>query len=215
MNKFNLKQLTLAGNQSALLSVTMSRILIAAAFIFSYGEIHAQTIFQPISPTIYISKFSCGFQGRLSLNSPTALEPGRYQTSFAMFNPNRNPLGNVSVFASISGQPAVPVKSLSLPAFGSGLVNCADIFSAFGVNGTPNAVVGFIYVRRSQSDLDVQTTYSRSVPEGASIDVERVEPRKMDFSRSQSVPGGASIDVERAEPPKMDFPRQILLRENQ
>ncbi len=184
MNKFNMKQSTLAGNKSALFSVTMSRILIAAAFVFSNGEIHAApSLFQPLSPTIYISKFSCGFQGRLSLNSPTALEPGRYQTSFAMFNPNRNPLGNVSVFASISGQPAVPVKSLSLAAFGSGLVNCADIFSAFGVNGTPNAVVGFIYVRRSQPDLDVQTTYSRSVPGGASIDVERVEPRKMDFSR--------------------------------
>lgn len=193
MNTFNMRQAVLAAPQSGLMSLTMKRMLIAVVFLFSCGEIQALEIIQPLSPTIYISKFSCGFQGRLSLNSPTDLEPGRYQTSFAIFNPNTYSRGNITVFASITGQPAVPVETLTLPAFGSGSINCSDLFSAFGVNGTPNAVVGFIYVRRSQVDLEIQTTYSRSIPEGASIDVERIEPRMMSFSRFLSLEKNQSL----------------------
>ncbi len=156
----------------------MARLLITAACFFVSGNTHARTAFQPISPQIYVSKFSCGFQGLQSVNSPTDLEAGRYQTSVAIFNTGANPLSNISIFASIPGQSAVQVDRLSIPGYGAGMINCADLFSAFGVNGSPNAIVGFIYVRRLQNDLEIQTTFTRSVSGGASIDVENIEPRQ-------------------------------------
>jgi len=178
MNTFNSKQSALTTNLNAGFSATINRLLIASAFLFCFGEVQARTIFQPRSSLTYISKFSCGFQGRQSVNSPTNLEAGRYQTSFAVFNPGANALTNISVFASIPGQPAVQVDALSIPGLGTGLVNCADLFSAFGVIGSPNVVVGFIYIKRLQNDLEIQTTFTRSVTGGASVDVERIEPRE-------------------------------------
>lgn len=145
--------------------------------LFLCGESSARTLIAGASQ-IYVTKFICGLQGQSGLNSNTDVEAGRYQTSVAMFNPNNNALTNVVVNASIPGNPAVFVNSLTIPPSGTALINCRDILSSLGVIGAPNAVVGFISVKRAVNDLEMQTTYTRTVPGGATIDVERIEPRQ-------------------------------------
>lgn len=189
MYKSNMNQARLAYDQRSLLSVELTRLLIATILLLllPMGNIHAQVV--QLNRTIYISKFTCGNQTQFSITSPTPLEPGRYSTSFAVFNPNTNPLSGLSAFSSIPGQSNVLVRTFNLPSFGTALIDCSDILNTFGVSGTPNAVVGYIYVRRGQDDLEVQTTFSRTAVVsrgvGAAIDVEKVEPRPVRLLKRQ------------------------------
>lgn len=142
------------------------------------GESSAQTLIASRMIHVYGSKFICGLQGQSGINSDTDVEAGRYQTSVGMFNPNNHTLSNVAVFASIPGNPAVFVDTVTILPSGTALINCKKILNALFQNGTPRAVVGFISVKRTVDDLEMQTTYTRTVPGGATIDVEHIEPRQ-------------------------------------
>ncbi|NHN38194.1 hypothetical protein G8764_12875 [Pseudomaricurvus alcaniphilus] len=142
---------------------------------------------------LYAAPFSCGAQRALSVNLPTTLETGQYATSFSAFNASSTTTGVISVFAALPGAAPVFVESYSLPGYGNATTDCADIIAALGVIGVPDAVVGYVHLLRATDDLEVYTTYSRTASSnggaqatpvaGASVDVERVEPRLVEIKR--------------------------------
>lgn len=180
------------------LATGMSRLLMAAAITLTAVPVCAQPPqkilsvqgIQKLSPTLYSSTFICGSQTQLSVNTPVKVEPGRYSTELAIFNPSSTPLGTVSVFVSTENDTAVPVDSFKLEAFESKETGCEAIFDALGALPVPDATVGYIYVMRFQDDLEVQAVFSRTTQssdgathQGAAIDVERIHPRQTFFNR--------------------------------
>jgi hypothetical protein len=66
------------------------------------------------------------------------------------------------------------------------------LLAALGVIATPNAVLGYVHLLRQTDDVEVQATYTRTANSsgepvstpvgGASVDVERIEPRVIEIT---------------------------------
>jgi hypothetical protein len=155
-----------------------------------FAPAHAQIV-----RTLYAAKFTCGAQGARSTNLPTPLETGTYAFDLGVFNASSTPSNTVSVFAALPGDRPVFVESFSLPAYGNESTDCAEILDALGVLATPNAVLGYVHLLRQTDDVEVQAVYTRTASSngapastpvgGASVDVERIEPRVIEITLSR------------------------------
>jgi len=171
-----------------------ARILVLGAFalvglsgiagsLWPAGEAHAQT---QLARTTYLAKLQCGSQGVLALSQQQPLEAGVYGTSYTIFNPDPNNPRTVTVQASLAGAQtgAMSIKTETIPPLETMSVRCAEVLPVFGVLGTPNAVVGSLFVIRNTDDVEVRVGYterslgSNAANGGVSTDVERVAPRQ-------------------------------------
>lgn len=172
-------------------TIVAAWVAVMAIGASAFAPAHAQIV-----RTLYAAKFTCGAQGALSTNSPTPLETGTYAFDLGVFNASSTPSNTISVFAALPGDTPVFVESYSLPAYGNESTDCAEILSALGVIATPNAVLGYVHLLRQTDDVEVQATYTRTASTngapastpvgGASVDVERIEPRVIEITLALS-----------------------------
>lgn len=188
MNETTIRQLSVRQSRRIDLQAGMAMfIAIAVLSCLPVSDSHAQIL--QLARNVYTSKFTCGSQRPSSVNLPTPLEPGRYATSFALFNPTTIALSNIRVSVSIPNQPNVAIDSVSLAPLETALFDCGDILNRLGVLPVPDAVVGHIYATHSSGEIEVQPTFTRTTRlsdgagEGAAMDVEKISPRQINLLR--------------------------------
>ena len=207
----------------AALSTTLVSALAVAPI--SSAQLSPKPVIRPFPNAVYTAKFVCGFQQGISrpqVNSglgaapplPTRVQPnypdfqpGNYSSALNVFNPTRNRLRGIRVFAITEDlQNPQQVDIVNLAPLRSAQIGCSDIASTIGSfysSGLADGelVEGFLYISRIVDDLQVQAVYGYSSVTafqqfqgdapggagggaggaglGASVDIETIHPKIM------------------------------------
>ena len=164
---------------------------------------------------VYGAKFVCGPQAIAAtrigqITQYSALQPGNYATALNIFTLSDNQ-PSIEVYASMDGNSTNSLVA-QLPisrVFETHTITCNGILNALGVNVSTVAYEGFLYITRSQTDLDIQAVYTfesrdafnefRGVDEAGNV-VINPEIEVISIGGAGGLGLGASIDVERIVP---------------